>query len=338
MDKSSYKSIVSDGKKPYVIDQEFRELKAGEVLVKVEATTINSVDRLVAMGLYEAPEFRDNPEYGVGYEGSGIVEEGFGEDEKKLVGSVVAFFQDPSLPGYQGAWRQYIYLNARDVIPFPPGTDVQSVCSVTNPITVFPMMEQVRDGKHKAVILGAACSAIGKMIIRKCRQLKIPTISIIRKSHQRVTLEEIGAENILDSTSKTFVEDLKEIATDLEATIFFDPVGGDLSMKVLEAMPPLSTISFMDNMSKKKVVIDPLQIIFAQKTITSVNLSEWMKVQSQERIGEVIGEIAGDLAQGGEVYGTDIYTSYSIFELKDALKSSYTTASRGKTIFKPNSL
>lgn len=338
MDKSSYKSIVSDGKKPYILEEDFRALKPGEVLVKVEATTINNVDKLVAMGLYEAPEFRDNPQYGIGYEGSGIVEEGFGEEESKLVGSVVAFFQDPSLPGYQGAWRQYLYLNVKEVIPFPKGTDPESVCSVTNPITVFPMMEQIRNGKHKAVMIGAACSAIGKMVIRKCRKLGIPTISIIRKPHQRETLEEVGAENILDSTSKTFLDDLKEIATELEATIFFDPVGGDLSMKVLGAMPPLSTISYMDNMSKKKVVIDPLHIIFAQKMITSVNLSEWMKLQSQERIGEVIGEIAGDLAQGGEVYGTDVYSSYTLGEFKEALKSSYATASRGKTIFKPNSL
>ncbi|CAI2373407.1 unnamed protein product [Moneuplotes crassus] len=349
MENTSFRAIISDFKKPYITTKEFRELKEGEVLVKVLTATINPADRDLAFGKVEAPGIESLLPIGLGFEGSGVIEDGYGEQEKKLIGTPTAICFDPINPMEIGTWSEYVYMQAKDVMPFPEGTDSETICALGNPLTSFSMMERIEKGGHKAVVQSASCSALGKIFFRLCQKQGIPTINIVRKEEQIDIMKDIGAEHVLNSTSETFEGDLKELATRLQATIFFDPIGGDFILQVLRVLPANSSVVCLDNLSHKPISFDPLELIFQQKEISSLHSPAWMSNQSSERINEIFSEIANDISNAtssysqdgqkapGGIFTTKIYKSYPLEEIESAIEDSIQNAYKGKTIFKPHS-
>ncbi|CAI2373967.1 unnamed protein product [Moneuplotes crassus] len=319
-----------------MVKKEFRSLMQGEVLVKVLAATINPTDRLMAFGQVEAPGAEEHLPIGLGFEGSGIVEDGFRPEEKKHIGTPTAIFIDLSHPSEVAAWGQYVYMQTKDLIPFPVETDPETICAIVNPITNFPMMQKIHEGNHKAVVQSAACSSVGKILFKHCKKLGIPTVNIVRKKEQVKLMKDLGAKYVLNSTSKTFEEDLKDLSEELKATIFFDPIGGDFTLKVLKLLPANSTAVLMDNLSGGCFAFDPLELVFQNKTISSIFLEVWMKDQSPNKIEQIISEIGADLTSGGEIFGTNVYKSFPLSSLDEAIEASIKHSSKGKVIFKPH--
>jgi NADPH:quinone reductase len=91
------------------------------------------------------------------------------------------------------------------------------------------------------------------MLVRYCKKIDLPLISIVRKDEQIKTLKDLGAEYVLNSTSETFETELKEFAHQLEATGFFDAVAGDLTGIVAKNMPKFSTVYIYGALSFKEL-------------------------------------------------------------------------------------
>ena len=126
-------------------------------------------------------------------------------------------------------------LKKSEVTILPEDVDLDVVCGYFgNPVTVCGFIDIYQKGGHKAMIHDAACSALGKMLVKFTKTLSIPLINIVRRDEQAKILEALGAEYILNSTSETFTADLTELAKKLEATVFFDAVAGDITGQVLD--------------------------------------------------------------------------------------------------------
>ena len=136
---------------------QLRDLKQGEVLIKVETSTINPSDYHIAIGHYgpgTAP-------FILGYEGSGtVLKSGGGEQAEFLINKRVAILNP-------GTWAEYNIAPATSVFPLLDSTTFEQAASlIVNPFTVVGFIEIIRQGNHKAVAINAAASAIGKIIIR----------------------------------------------------------------------------------------------------------------------------------------------------------------------------
>ena len=113
-----------------------------------------------------------------------------------LIGKKVVFNQNPmSEFEYQGAWRQYLILDKSEILTLSDDVDFDKVCgSFVNPITICAIVDTVIKGSHKAFINDAACSSLGKMLIKFWKKLSIPLINIVRREEQVKILRELGAE------------------------------------------------------------------------------------------------------------------------------------------------
>jgi NADPH:quinone reductase len=182
--------------------------------------------------------------------------------------------QDCHSKGYQGTWRQFIYLRKETVFPYPDELNCEKFASCgVNPLTVVAFTSIAKNNEHQAIVHSAASSNLGKMLIKHCKNVDLPIINIVRREEQVKILQELGAENVLDSSSETFENDLKQISSELKATGFFDAVGGDLTGQVLKNMPSGSTAYIYGGLSLKKFSFSPLDSIFYQKTISYFWLS-----------------------------------------------------------------
>ncbi|CAI2374201.1 unnamed protein product [Moneuplotes crassus] len=332
----TFKAVLVNKGKVYVEEVETQPLKEGEVRVRVEATPVNPSDRMVVEGVYGIKELLNPQPTGMGFEGAGVVvevHESVGED---LIGKTVALSDNAHRPEYQGIWRQYIAKPAQSIIPIPDGIEPSQVCAAyVNPLTTILMINQAKKFGHKALIHGAACSALGKMLVRYANKLGFPVIHVVRRQEQVDILKDIGAEHILDSSTETFDEDLKKLSSELNATAYFDPICGSFCTRVLTQMPAGSTAYVYGALSGEPVTLSPIDIIFYQKSVSYLYLSIWMKEATQEEIKEAVGTVVEDLVKGGEIFGSKIYETYSLDNVNEAIEAAVKDATKGKICINP---
>jgi NADPH:quinone reductase len=236
-----------------------------------------------------------------------------------------------------GTWRQYTISNKYTVIPYPDGTNPETICAAfVNPLTTLYFAHVAKTKGHKAIIHGAAASALGKMIVKHSKKIGLTLINLVRREDQAEILTSLGAEIIINTSDKDWQEQLRELAKTHEATAYFDPIAGETTGQVLDVMPADSTAYVYGGLSGKPVTYSPLGFIFGQKTISYAWLPVWMKSVSEEERKEAVGTVIQDLVSGGEVFGCKVYESFPLSKFAEAIESSTKNATEGKTIFKPN--
>lgn len=90
-------------------------------------------------------------------------------------------------------------------------------------------------------------------------------------------LRKIGANFVLNSTDPDFDEKLKDLATKMQAKVFFDAVGGEMTNRVLNCMPKSSTVyvyGILDGPQVKN--IDIKHLIYNNATVTGFFLPNWL--------------------------------------------------------------
>jgi NADPH:quinone reductase len=189
---------------------------------------------------------------------------------------------------------------------------------------------------HKAIVHGAAASALGKMLVKHAKAVGLPLINLVRREEQVKILSDIGAEHIVNTSDENWQSQLKLLVDAHEATAYFDPIAGETTGLVLDVLPADSTAYVYGGLSGKPVTYSPLGFIFGQKTISYLWIGPWMGTLSDEERKGVIGTIVQDLATGGAIFGSDIYKTFPLSKFTEAIQSSLDNASEGKTVFKPH--
>ena len=231
------------------------EPAADEVVVRVEASPINPSDLGLLLGPADLSTMRAggtaarptltasvpqarlagvagrlDQALPVGNEGAGVVVKA-GADAAALLGKTIAT-RTP------GMYAQHRVAKLADCIALPAGTTAKDGASAfVNPLTALGMVETMRREGHTALVHTAAASNLGQMLVRLCLADGISLVNIVRGAAQAELLRGIGAEQVVDSTSPTFVDDLTEAVAKTGATLAFDAIGGGtLADAILSAM------------------------------------------------------------------------------------------------------
>ena len=238
---------------------------------------------------------------------------------------------------YQGTWRQYIVLKKWEATVLPDDADLDAVSgSFVNPVTAWGFIDVFQKGGHKAMIHDAACSALGKMLVKLAQKHSVPLINIVRREEQVKILEALGAEYIVNSSLDTFADDLSALISKLNATVFFDAIGGDITGQVLDLMPSKSTVYVYGALSMKNVSYHPGSFIFHEATISYFWLGPWLKSLTDEERKKWIGSIIVDLSSGGKIFGQVVAKTFPLSEFATAMAEANKLASEGKVILKPH--
>lgn len=248
----------------------------GEVLIKMEASPMNPSDLSFLKGTYV-----NKPKYPVipGIEGSGtVVSSGGGLLANMRLGKRVTC---SSSEGHGGTWAEYVVTSAMRVVPLNKNIDFeQGAMLIVNPLTALAFIDIAKQGKHKCIVNNAAASVLGRMLVKLCNSEGIELINIVRREEQVETLKGIGAKHILNSSTANYEIELKELAHQLNATLFFDAVGGDETSKYVENSPFGSKIVLYANLSSKNIEVAPRSLLQANKSIDGFYLGLWSKERS----------------------------------------------------------
>lgn len=302
---------------------------SGQVLIRMEASPINPSDLAFLHGHYHSKKKMPTTP---GFEGSGyVVESGGGIMGWKLKGSRVAVAASDELTG---CWAEYMIADANRCFPLDNSlTYEQGACTFVNPLTVMAMLEICNKKKFKAVVHGAAASALGRMMHRYFQTNGVTVINIVRRKEQVELLEKQGAKLVLNQSEEDFEEKLKKLSQEHNALCFFDPVGGEFTGKVLKNMPNNSVAYVYGALSGKGCVIDPIDLIFRGKKVKGFWLTKFLGEKGLLGKAKMMFSLKGLLKNS---LATTVSKEFSLNEINEAVEFYKKNMSEGKVLIKPN--
>jgi NADPH:quinone reductase-like Zn-dependent oxidoreductase len=246
----------------------------GQVLVKIAAAPCNPSDLLLLQGKYG--ELKTLPTV-PGWEGAGtVVASGGGLLARWLRGKRVAC---ALRAGRDGTWAEYFLADADNCIPLKRRLSFdQAAGLIINPLTATGLLETARRGGHPAAVQTAAASQLGRMLLAMAKEAGYPLINIVRRDEQVGLLKSLGANHVLNSSGEGFADELKTLCERLGATAAIEAVAGDMTGTLHNAMPRGSTVYVYGALSEEPCgSIDPVQLIFHNKTVTGFYLGAWLR-------------------------------------------------------------
>jgi NADPH:quinone reductase len=265
----------------------------GEVLIKITASPINPSDLMFVRGLYG---FKKAVPAIPGFEGSGtVVASGSGFMARMLKGKRVACAAaDPKIPG--GTWAEYLVTSAKFCVPLSKQVATeQGAMLLVNPLTAWALVEEAKRGGHRAIVQTAAASSLGRMISRLAQSSSLPVINVVRRSEQMEILRNSGSQYVLNSSDLEFDRTLHDRCHQLQATIAFDAVAGEMSARILRAQPNGSRLIVYGALSLEAAQVDPASLIFDGKRVEGFWLSAWLRNMSLLRQLRVTARIQARL-------------------------------------------
>jgi NADPH2:quinone reductase len=336
--QKDYKCIELEkyGGRLSVGSRQFRPLKKGEILVKIMMTTIHPADLMFLLGEYgdEKPKvFPLIP----GFEGSGeIVSIWQGGDKsllKKRVCISVPFRKDGT---FEGLWTEYHYASLNNVMVFSSDIDYEKITfAQINPLTAVGFLDTVRKNKSKSVIQDGASGALGKMFIRLCAKESLPTINLVRNSKHILDLQKLGGDYVMSTEEPKWENAISKLAQELNTTVFFDCVGGNLPGKILSLLPNGSVLYNFGNLELKKVGIDSSSLIFKDKKVQGWWLLNWLKSLKPDEKVKWWNYIIKDIQNGSDLFLTKSSQQFSLKQINEAIDYYQKNMSEGKVILKP---
>jgi len=212
----------------------------------------------------------------------------------------------------------------------PENTFEEASAHFVNPATVILMVREVKKGGHKAVIHTAGASALGRMLIRALKEEGVKSINVVRKDEYVKELLDIGADYVLNMQSEDFEKELKKLASETSASICFEAVGGELTVKVLKAMPNGSHVLCYGALQSAEIPsVSVGELLFGGKTLRGFWLSQILGTMS----GIERGELARECQKGLKTtLRSEVGKKFRLEEFGEAVEYYDKFSSKGKVL------
>jgi NADPH:quinone reductase len=257
------------------------EPKHGQVLVKIAGAACNPSDLLLLQGKYG--ELKTLPSV-PGWEGAGtVVASGGGLYARWLRGKRVACALRADR---DGTWAEYFLADAENCMPLKSQLPFEQAAGlIINPLTARGLLETARRAGHRAAVQTAAASQLGRMLLAIANESTFPLINIVRRDAQVELLRSLGATHVLNSSDEHFIDNLKSLCARLKATAAFEAIAGEMTGTLHNAMPRGATVYVYGALSEEPCGnIDPVQLLFEDKTISGFYLGNWLRRRGKLKI------------------------------------------------------
>ena len=202
---------------------------AGDVLLRVQAASVNFPDLLIVQGKYQ---FKPPVPFVPGSELAGTVLS-IGDGVKHLkVGQGVACFASI------GAFATHAVVNAMHCVPLPPGFPPvdASAFIVTYATTHHALIDrgQLRAGET-VLILGAA-GGVGTAAIQIAKTVGARVIAAASTAEKCALCKHLGADATIEYGTENLRDALRTITEGKGPDVIYDPVGGELSEQAFRSI------------------------------------------------------------------------------------------------------
>jgi NADPH2:quinone reductase len=198
------------------------EPKAGEVRIEVRAASLNFPDLLVVQNKYQVkPPLPFVP----GAEFSGTVE-AVGEGVAHLrAGDRVAAI------GVTGGFATHACVDARNVMPLPPGFDLEdgAAFAFTYGTSHHALIDRGQLKESETVLVLGAAGGVGTAAVQIAKAAGARVIAGVSSPEKAALCRSIGADEALNYASENVRERLKELTGGRGPDVVYDAVGGDLA-------------------------------------------------------------------------------------------------------------
>ena len=294
-----------------------------EVRIKVIAAPINPSDIMFVQDLYG---IRPKLPSGAGFEGVGVVD-ALGEGVQMRTGMRVSFTAI-------GTWADYALAHHRSLIPVPDAmSDEVAAQLFVNPFTAYAMVQDSKVPEGGWLMLTAAGSAFGKMVIQLCKMRGIKTIGTVRRDDLNQELKALGLTEVVNVETENLTDRVKEITEGAGVACVLDAVGGHTASEALKCLAKGGAMLIYGVLSLQDPQINAGLMIFRGLTVKGFWLTDWMqRVDSQTR-QDVAQQVISLLASGQ--IQLPVEASYSLDQITEAVDHAERHGRSGKILVKP---
>jgi len=206
--------------------------KTGEILIKVEAASLNRADLSLRKGAYRISP--DQLPVVPGRELAGAVEKlGDGVREFSVGDRVVAY---PSLGGY----AEYAIAKATEVRPIPRGLTTREAAAI--PTTFLTAWFGLKtDGSLKPgewLLVQGGSSGVGTAAIQIAKRWNAKLIATTGSEEKARRLRELGSDVTIVVSQKDFLPEVMRVTAGRGADVILEMIGGEVYEKSLQALAP----------------------------------------------------------------------------------------------------
>jgi NADPH:quinone reductase-like Zn-dependent oxidoreductase len=291
----------------------------GEALIHIKARNINPSDLMFIQGLYGIQAQLPSS---AGFEAMGEIEE-IEEGQVYPTGTRVMFTA-------AGTWKEYICLPIHQLIPVPKSMSDEVACQAfVNPITAMGMLESSGLQEGQYLLITAAASSWGKMIIQIAAKKGIHVIGTIRNEDQKAALLNLGAKLIVNVEKENLFQSIKSLGIKGVDSIF-DAVGGKQGAEALNCLNKGATMWVFGLLSLEPIPLNSGILIFKDLQIKGWWLSTWWENLSKEKRMKAIQELFQLL--GTDQIRMDIEATFPLDKFKEALEAYQRKGRTGKIV------
>jgi NADPH:quinone reductase-like Zn-dependent oxidoreductase len=299
----------------------------GQVLVEVEAATINASDFLYISGQYF---ITPQPPSDVGAEGAGrVLAVGPGENES-LIGARVLL-----LPTYRhGTWATHLIADTTDIVVVPDDIDTVQLAMVgINPMTALLLLRNYGDPSMPDRWIGqtAGNSAVGEYLIKLAKRFGWKTVSVVRREAAAELVRSWGGDRVVID-DENLESNLAESLSDAELDIVVDSVGGRAARQLAHHLRFGGTLVSYAALSGQSASVSVLELIGSHVNWTGFWEINWLRRTDVEVVHSAYRELVALVADG--TLSARVARTMQLDDWKDAVSLAQGDKGReGKVVF-----
>jgi trans-2-enoyl-CoA reductase len=299
----------------------------GQVLVEVEAATINASDFLYISGQYF---ITPQPPSDVGAEGAGrVLAVGPGENES-LVGARVLL-----LPTYRhGTWATHLIADTTDIVVVPDDINTVQLAMVgINPMTALLLLRNYGDPSMPDRWIGqtAGNSAVGEYLIKLAKRFGWKTVSVVRREAAAELVRSWGGDRVVID-DENLESNLAESLSDAELDIVVDSVGGRAARQLAHHLRFGGTLVSYAALSGQSTSVSVLELIGSHLNWTGFWEINWLRRTDVEAVHSAYRELVALVADG--TLSARVARTMRLDDWKDAVSLAQGDKGReGKVVF-----
>lgn len=294
-----------------------------EVRIKVIASPINPSDLMFVQNLYGIkPELPS----GAGFEGVGIVD-ALGQGVQMRTGMRVSFASI-------GTWSEYAIAYQRSLIQVPNAIpDDMAAQLFVNPFTAYALVQDSGVQKGGWLMLTAAGSAFGKLVIQLCQMRGIKTIGTVRHDDHNNELHTLGLTEVVNTETENLAARVKQITNGTGVACVLDAVGGHTATEAFKCLSRGGSMLIYGLLSLQDPSLNSGLMIFRELTVKGFWLTDWMRRVDSHTRQEVAQQVIR-LLSSGQIQ-LPVEASYSLDQIAEAVEHAHRPGRWGKILLKP---
>jgi NADPH2:quinone reductase len=260
---------------------------AGQLLVKVHAAGVNFIDTYLREGRYPVPL-----PFIPGQEASGTVVE-LGEGVTGfVVGDRVAW------GGSRGTYAELACAPASECVKVPDSVDLDTAAALlTQGLTAHYLSHDtyaIQPGD--TVLVHAGAGGVGLLLTQVAKMLGAKVITTVSTEEKAELSRGAGADFVINYTTESFVDQVKEITGGKGLPVVYDSVGKTTFEDSMKCLRPRGLMALYGASSGAVPAMDPIRLMTGSLYLTRPTLKDY--VPTREELERRAGDLFRWIAEG----------------------------------------